>query len=298
MADKFKINDEGKCNACSTPSGTQDSVKCFKCNGLFHALCNNASAEEKLATKTMVAHFHQQSTKRNFVFFCDFCLDAQEDGFDGQGDERIVALESKFETIDSQLKEIASKIIATTGATDNAQASYAAVVGSPSSRSPSQSIASKRNAELIDKQEHERRENNIIIYGIDEVHVGNKEAAVAQDKEFVDSFLETIDVEASPKQVVRIGKEATPGKCRPVKLILRKIEDKTAIMSNLNKLKHAGASWNSISIREDYTIEERQLIKQMHEEAKRRNEADEVTHWKVRGTPKKGLKIVKISPDN
>ena len=130
------------------------------------------------------------------------------------------------------------------------------------------------------------------------MHVGNKEAAVAQDKEFVDSFLETIDVEASPKQVVRIGKEATPGKCRPVKLIMRKIEDKTAIMSNLNKLKHAGASWNSISIRDDYTIEERQLIKQMHEEAKRRNEADEVTHWKVRGTPKKGLKIVKISPEN
>lgn len=78
--------------------------------------------------------------------------------------------------------------------------------------------------------------------------------------------------------MVRIGKEATPGKCRPVKLIMRKIGDKASIMSNLNKLKHAGASWDSVSIREDYTIEERQMIKQMYEEAKRMNEADKVTH--------------------
>ena len=67
------------------------------------------------------------------------------------------------------------------------------------------------------------------------------------------------------------------------------------IVSNLNKLKNANTSLRSISVRDDYTIEERKLIKTMNEEAKKRNQAENVTHWKVRGTPKNGLRVVKIT---
>ena len=74
--------------------------------------------------------------------------------------------------------------------------------------------------------------------------------------------------------------------------------DKTEVMSNLNRLRNSGDVWNGISVREDYTAEERELIRQMSDEAKRRNQAENVSHWKVRGTPKKGLKIVKINPRN
>ena len=75
-------------------------------------------------------------------------------------------------------------------------------------------------------------------------------------------------------------------------------DDKEQIMLSLRKLKNAEAPLRSISIRDDYTIEERQLIKSMQEEAKRRNEAVNVTHWKVRGTPKNGLRVVKITARN
>ena len=72
-------------------------------------------------------------------------------------------------------------------------------------------------------------------------------------------------------------------------------EDKQKIMSQLNKLKDADQSFRNISVRDDYTIEERELIKTFVEEAKRKNESQNTTAWKVRGTQKNGLHLVKIT---
>ena len=66
-------------------------------------------------------------------------------------------------------------------------------------------------------------------------------------------------------------------------------------MSKLNKLKDADPSLRTISVRDDYTIEERELIKTFVEEAKRKNESQNTTAWKVRGTPKNGLRLVQIT---
>ena len=81
-------------------------------------------------------------------------------------------------------------------------------------------------------------------------------------------------------------------------MILRNLDDKKKIISNLKKLKNAEESILGISVRNDYTQEERNLIRTMSEEAKRKNEAENVTHWKVRGTPKNGLMVVKITTRN
>ena len=79
---------------------------------------------------------------------------------------------------------------------------------------------------------------------------------------------------------------------------MKNVEDKGNIMSSLNKLKNASEPLRGISVRDDYTVEERQLIKSMTKEAKRKNETDNVTHWKVRGTPKNGLRVVKVTARN
>ena len=63
-------------------------------------------------------------------------------------------------------------------------------------------------------------------------------------------------------------------------------------------LKNAGPNLRGISVRDDYTQEELKLIKTMNEEAARRNKSDNVTHWKVRGTPKNGLRVVKVTTRN
>ena len=69
-------------------------------------------------------------------------------------------------------------------------------------------------------------------------------------------------------------------------------------MASLSKLKNAAPSLRGLSVRDDYTLEERKLIKSFYDDAKRRNEEENVTHWKVRGTPKNGLKVVKVTTRN
>ena len=49
------------------------------------------------------------------------------------------------------------------------------------------------------------------------------------------------------------------------------------------------------SIRDDYTIQEREMVRKFVNDANEKNKADNTTEWKVRGTPKNGLRVVKIT---
>ena len=80
-----------------------------------------------------------------------------------------------------------------------------------------------------------------------------------------------------------------------MKLTMKCVEDKEQVMSNLKKLKDADPEFHRLSIRDDYTMEERDLIKKFAEDAKKKNKEENTTAWKVRGTPKNGLHLVKIT---
>ena len=191
-------------------------------------------------------------------------------------------------------KKLNTKITTTPGETgdiQNAPAMWSEVVSSQP-RSMKKVMLEARNDEKIEESEKQRRANNLIIHGVMEGAAGE-----GQDENFIKAFLDAIEVDVAPKQIIRIGSKSADKK-RPVKVILNNADDKEKIMSNLRKLKDADDNIRGISVREDYTQEERKLIQAMHEEAKRKNEADNVTHWKVRGTPKNGLRVVRITTRN
>ena len=174
---------------------------------------------------------------------------------------------------------------------------FSSIVGASSAPAAHASaVAKTRNDELVEKQEQDKRINNIVIYGISEETDPDTSLKV-KDTNFVKSFLEAIEANVEPKAIIRLGNENAEKK-RPVKLIMKTAEDKEQVMKNLNKLKNADTALRGISVRDDYTLEERKLIRAMNEEAKKRNEAEKVTHWKVRGTPKNGLKVVKVTARN
>ena len=108
MSEKFQLDDHGNCTTCGTISKGEEHVKCFSCTKLFHVVCVNASADEKVATKTAVFHFLQASTKNNFLFFCDKCLTTMEINHGAEESQRISLLESKMNTFSQQLSEICS----------------------------------------------------------------------------------------------------------------------------------------------------------------------------------------------
>ena len=103
---------------------------------------------------------------------------------------------------------------------------------------------------------------------------------------------------AHRQTMYRLGVKAM-NKSRPIMVHLRSEEEKDDILSKLWRLKYARSTNEKISITHDYTVEERALIREMVDEAKRRNlsgntDGKQDFLWKVRGTPKTRMQIVKI----
>ena len=154
-------------------------------------------------------------------------------------------------------------------------------------------IKTAKNDDLIQERERERRSANLIIYGINEENEDGPNLNES-DKQFVSSFLETIGITERPKMIVRLGRP-NDNKKRPVKLVMNSSEEKVKIMLRLPNLKIAQDIYRKLSVRDDYTIEERELIKEWVHKAEEKNKEDNTNLWKVRGTPKNGLRLVRIT---
>ena len=151
-----------------------------------------------------------------------------------------------------------------------------------------------RSDELVEEQEQQRRANNLIIYGVKEDLEDPTTPQKSKDVLFITGLMDVLEVSVQPIDIIRIGK-ANPGKHRPIKLTMNCAIDKKIIMDNLKKLKDADDVYRCLSIRDDYTLKERELINKYVEEAKQKNETENTTEWKVRGTPKNGLRVMRIT---
>ena len=98
----------------------------------------------------------------------------------------------------------------------------------------------------------------------------------------------------------RIG-QVTQGKKRPLKMVLNNEEDQQKVLHNLTNLK-GKPSYKGISITEDYTYNERILIREFAEQAKLKNDEEDKNKsnfvWRVRGTPKNGLVMKRFTKAN
>ena len=152
-----------------------------------------------------------------------------------------------------------------------------------------------KNAEIILENERQKRENNIIIHGVKENIDSSDENKKGMDDTYITALLLILGVNVKPKSITRLGTFNANGNCRPLKLIMNSTEEKSLIMSRLSNLKTAEEQYRNISVKDDYTLEERNLIKTWHQKAEEMNKMENTTDWKVRGTPKNGLRLVKIS---
>ena len=150
-----------------------------------------------------------------------------------------------------------------------------------------------KNAELTEESDKKLRSCNIILHGVTES--SDTDNAKSIDETYVKSFLEAIKPTTICKSIFRIGKEG-PNKKRPIKVIMKSEADKNKIMDNLKCLKDQ-ETFIGLSVTDDYTISERDLIKEWTEKAKvsHVNESPNSNYtWKVRGNPKNGLRLKKF----
>ena len=148
----------------------------------------------------------------------------------------------------------------------------------------------RKNQEIVNEAEREKRSANLIIYGVTEPSAEDQKE---HDQSFVASLLEKIGVAQRPKQILRLG-QRDDNKTRPVKLVMENETEKDTIMARLSNLKNAEDTFRKVSIREDYTREERELVREWVKKAAEKNDAENTKEWKVRGTPKTGLRLVRI----
>ena len=136
---------------------------------------------------------------------------------------------------------------------------------------------------------------NLILHGVTESQ--NNEEVKKLDEEYVMLFFRTLGSNKEHKSLYRLGKRV-PNKTKKdkSKSVLTCEVDKDAIMANLNCLE-GNEDFSKISVTEDYTIGDRNLIKEWTEIAKAKNtqEPPESNYeCKVRGTPKNGLLLKKF----
>ena len=178
--------------------------------------------------------------------------------------------------------------------------SYASAVGNNHVSGNLRSIMmTTKNEEITEQNEKKRRAKNIIIFGKRE---HSQRFQKDEDEDFVKQLIK--DIQIGPvkiKEISRIGeynREAT--KDRPMKITVDTEEEQKKIMKNLKNLK-GNEEYRVISIKEDYTLNERQLIRVYVEQAKALNALENAkkstTVYKVRGTPKNGLFLKRFSTE-
>ena len=131
------------------------------------------------------------------------------------------------------------------------------------------------------------REQNIIIYGL-------KEDAINDQHKLREIFQATA-TQHTPLSMYRLGIKKTD-KNRPILVRMPSTQVKDDFMSKLWMLKNVRKIYSNLSIANDYTLHERKTMKKYVEEANARNMIGTKGYiWKVRGTPKDGIRICKIA---
>ena len=204
-------------------------------------------------------------------------------------DEKATEMEKNLENIiEKKLTDRLPKEIDTSNETD--QISYASKV----LKVPDEVrkiIKETKNQERIETIEHERRGKNFIIHRTEEF--GDTPEEIKQlDKDYVYDILDQLGVKSKPEYISRLGNGTS--KYRPLKISMKSKIEKDLVMKNVKMLKGMESEFGNISITDDHSKEERQMLKEWRDKAKRKSEGNEQIIYKVRGDPKNGLRLFRM----
>ena len=92
-----------------------------------------------------------------------------------------------------------------------------------------------RNDEKVELSEQEKRSQNFIIHGAEEIGE-NADEIKGNDKQYIKDILEKLQVNAEAKSVTRVG-QPNEKKMRVLKVVMKSEADKDEVMANLRRLK-------------------------------------------------------------
>ena len=206
-----------------------------------------------------------------------------------------VILDKKFEDVDKKIASLDTKLakveMERTSIKDDLTKSFSTAVKQNLDESVlGKVITQAKNTDRIEETERARREANIIIYGA----LKQTEKTQNHDEQYVANMFNLLGCQKKPKTIMRLG-TIHPDKPRPLKLEMSNMNDKEQVMKRLVNLKNAPDEYRKINVRDDLSVEERNLVKEWVKKAAKRNEEENTDEWRVRGTPKNGLRLVRLT---
>ena len=149
-------------------------------------------------------------------------------------------------------------------------------------------ILIKVNEEVEQKLEQFKRRKNIIIYALPEYEGRDENERDRIETDNLKQIFREINVDIDTFKIIRLGKQFTRNKIRPVKVELKEESEKYKILKKPANIRNTEAEkFKRVIITTDMTLKQRELEKILREELKVRREAGE------RNIKIKGCKIVK-----
>ena len=247
---------------CEKPSCESTNMDMIRCNLCLQFVCEQCSEIPVAKLKTIM------DKCKTLYFICKSCNENFPEGSDTNNETEKQKIQGKkadgrdlVETFEDTLNQI---------------------------------MRETKNEELVQQQEREVRSKNIIIHGCSEAPVIQE--SKVEDNYIVNELFRIIGVEAIPASTIRIGKRSDT-RPRPIKIVMSNQNEKEMVMNNLGKLKNAVEKFERISVTDDYTAEERDEIKNQVTEARNKTDAEGegVYIWKVRGSPKNRLRLIRFT---
>ena len=122
-------------------------------------------------------------------------------------------------------------------------------------------IQESKNTDRIIESERNKREKNVIIHGV--LEVAESQNNIVYDQDYVKSLFRILGLTIEPSSISRLGMTTGNNEAlsRPIKLTMSSVEHKDLVLSRLVNLKNAEEKYRRISVKEDYTYEERELVR-------------------------------------
>ena len=98
-----QIDTNGSCSSCSHEVNEVDTVQCFECKLVFHAVCEEA-VSPYCTNKSWLSTF-KKLKRSNFLFLCDLCLTRKENNQASTINDQISSL---TETVNTLVKEFST----------------------------------------------------------------------------------------------------------------------------------------------------------------------------------------------
>ena len=182
-------------------------------------------------------------------------------------------MDKKFKEIETLIKTTVPEQVKPTSDL-NAKPTYASAL----SANVLSSNEKQTNKSMIMTQKPDdiaQREKNLILYGYVE--------SLEKDVENLYKFCRSINPNLDPVKIYRLGrKSAEGGATRPIKFIFSTREEAKSMLKDFFTAKRH----DNLYLRNDYSIEERDEIRKLVEQAKKLNsESDRKRYWRVQGCP-------------